>query len=96
MKSLNKEAASLMDYNNKKSPRPDHAVNNVTFNDIDQDVIRIRDSQASNVQSPGTLDRKFEAKAVSKSLVRIKTFGISSNTSIHKLGNVLITIFVIT
>merc|ERR1712131_164303 len=55
IKSLNKEAVSLMDYNNKKSPRTDHAVNNVTFNDIDQDVIRI------------------------------KTFGISSNTSIHKL-----------
>ena len=40
MKNLNKEAVSLMDYNNKKSPRTDHAVNNVTFNDIDKDVIR--------------------------------------------------------
>ena len=56
MKSLNKEAASLMDYNNKKSPRPDHAVNNVTFNDIDQDVIRIGDSRTKNIQSPETRD----------------------------------------
>ena len=30
---------------------------------------------------------------VSVSRVRIKTFGISSNTSIHKLGNVLLTYF---
>ena len=43
MKNLNKEAVSLMDYNHKKSPRTDYAVNNVTFNDIDQDVIRNRD-----------------------------------------------------
>ena len=41
MKNLNKEAVSLMD--SKKSPRSDHVVNNVTFHDIDQDVIRRRD-----------------------------------------------------
>ena len=95
---MNKEAVSLMDYNNKKSPRTDHAVNNVTFNDIDQDVIRIRDPRTGTIQSKDSRAQKKGRQisgrpTVSVSRVRIKTFGISSNTSIHKLGNVLLAYF---